>query len=198
MGFADSRELPFQRYLMYLAGISTAEYDGLVQAWHEKVALDLVRPTTVIKHWDEDDLLTFGGNPRADGPVSIKARDFEAFVRVMPHGEFPSGSSCLCKAYQEFTDTYLTDLYNRTVVNFSDKYGRDYEDLAELLNICGQSRIWGGMHYVEAVPAGEQICTGLGSLGVDWTKTVENGSLDSLDNLWYRGDVRPVCGENPP
>jgi hypothetical protein len=196
--FGDSRELPFQKYLMYLAGMSSAEYDGVIQAWHEKVAHDLVRPTTVIKYWDDDDLLTFGGDRKADGPVSIKARDFEAFVRVMPHGEFPSGSSCLCKAYQEFTDTFLNDIYNRTVVNFTDRFGRDYEDMAELLNVCGQSRIWGGMHYPEAVPAGEEICTGLGSLGVDWTKTIENGALDSLENLWYKGDVRPVCGENPP
>merc|ERR1719446_131775 len=43
------------------------------------------------------------------GPVDIAARDFEAFIRVMPHPEFPSGSSCLCTTYQEFTDMWMTD-----------------------------------------------------------------------------------------
>lgn len=193
--FGDSRDISFQRYIMYLAGISSAEYDGVVQAWHEKAHHDLVRPTTVIKYWDDDMLETFGGDREMNGPVEIKARDFEAFIRVMPHAEFPSGSSCLCKTYQEFTDLFLTDLYNRTVVDFTDAYSREYPDMAELLHVCGQSRIWGGMHYPEAVPAGEQICEGLGALAVDWYKTVENGKIDELDNLWYSNDTLPVCME---
>merc|ERR1712154_556951 len=143
------------------------EIDALVQAWAEKVKHDLVRPTTVIKYWDDDILYTFGGVRTATGPVEIEARDFEAFIRVMPHGEFPSGSSCLCSTYKEYTDKWTMDHYNGTITNFDNVYNSlNFTDMAELAQICGESRLWGGMHYEAAIPAGEQACAGLGTLGV--------------------------------
>jgi hypothetical protein len=190
--FADSTEMSFQGYMMWFAGISQAEHDGVVQAWHEKVAHDLVRPTTVIKYWNDDLLETFGGDPDADGPVTIKARDFEAFVRVMPHGEFPSGSSCLCTAYMEFTDVYLTGEYGRSISNFTDRDRHLYANMEEFRDVCGASRLWGGMHYVASIAAGEEICAGLGTLGSEWVETYRNGSM--FPNEWYRGDEGPVCG----
>jgi hypothetical protein len=192
--FATTGEMSLQDYLMFVTGISTAEIDGVVQAWKEKVALDLVRPTTVIKHWGGDDLFTFSGDRDVDGPVSIKARDFEAFIRVMPHGEFPSGSSCLCKIYQEFTDTYLTDIYGRTITNFDNEYNsKVYEDMNEFSAICGNSRVWAGLHYPQAVTAGVQVCSGLGTLGYEWTKDLTQGA--DYEEPWYMGTPRPVCND---
>jgi len=188
----DSGEMSFQEYTMYLIGISTAEVDGLVQAWKEKRHHDLVRPTTVIKHWDDEILNTFSGDRGYDGPVDIAARDFEAFIRVMPHPEFPSGSSCLCKTYQEFTDKWLMDRYNRTITNFGSSFNDIvFEDMSDLREICGQSRIWGGMHYVASVPAGEEVCAGLGELAVTWSDNVRNGA--TFPNEWFKGDGVPSC-----
>jgi len=190
--FGDSREMSFQEYTMFLIGISTAEVDGLVQAWKEKRHHDLVRPTTVIKYWDDDILNTFSGDRNFDGPVDIAARDFEAFIRVMPHPEFPSGSSCLCTTYQEFTDKWLMDRYNRKITNFGSEYNNIvFDDMSDLREICGQSRIWGGMHYPESVPAGEQVCAGLGELAVAWSDNVRNGA--TFPNEWFRGDGVPSC-----
>jgi len=192
---ASDGSMSFQEFLVYLVGMSTAEHDGLVQAWKEKVAHDLVRPTTVIKHWDDDLLFTFGGNRNANGPVEIAARDFEAFIRVMPHGEYPSGSSCLCTAYMEFTDVFLTEMYGRTITNIRPNgFNRIYANMTEVRDICGESRIWGGMHYPAAVPAGVQVCAGLGTLGSEYAKTLLNNV--TLANPWYRGDGRPICNEN--
>merc|ERR1712176_1510107 len=144
--YYKKRSITFEDYLLFLQGISTAEYDAIIQAWHEKAYHDLVRPTTIIKHWDDDDITTYGGDDDILGPVNIKARDFEAYIRVMPHAEFPSGSSCLCTAYMEFTDTYLTDQLGRSVTNFRDGNDRLYSDMTELRDVCGESRLWGGMH----------------------------------------------------
>jgi len=191
--FAESQEMSFQEYMMWFAGISNAEHDAVVQAWHEKVAHDLVRPTTVIKYWNDDTLFTYGGDRSQNGPTTIKARDFEAFVRVMPHGEFPSGSSCLCTAYMEFTDVYLTQEFGRSVTNFRDSYNYRYADMTALRDVCGASRLWGGMHYVASIEAGEQICSGLGTLGAEWVGTYRNNA--TFPNMWYRGNQRPVCGE---
>jgi len=192
--FGPTGELSLQEYLIFLIGISTAEIDGVVQGWKEKVAHDLVRPTTVIKHWGGDDLFTFGGNPDVDGPVNIKARDFEAFIRVMPHGEFPSGSSCLCSTYQEFTDTFLMVTKGRTITNFSNRFNsKVYADMSELSQICGDSRVWAGLHYPPAVTAGVETCSGLGTLGSEWALDLTRGA--NFGESWYEGTPRPVCNE---
>jgi hypothetical protein len=190
----DSGEMSFQEYTMFLTGISTAEIDGLVQAWKEKRHHDLVRPTTVIKHWDDDILNTFSGDRDFHGPADIAARDFEAFIRVMPHPEFPSGSSCLCTTYQEYTDKWMMDRYNRTLTNFGSRYNDIvFDDMDDLREICGQSRIWGGMHYPESVPAGEEVCKGLGELAVTWSDNLRNGA--TFPNEFFKGDTVPRCSE---
>lgn len=95
--FAD--KYTFEDEVLYIAGIAFGEYEATLMAWREKVRHDLVRPTTVIKRWGSDVLTTFTGDKGMDGPGEIAARDFQAFQRVMPHSEYPSGSSCICTAY---------------------------------------------------------------------------------------------------
>ena len=29
-------------------------------------------------------------------------------------------------------------------------------------HVCGASRLWGGMHFPDAVPAGKRLCSGIG------------------------------------
>lgn len=189
---AETGQMSVQEYMLFLIGISTAEHDAVIQAWKEKVHHDYVRPTTVIKHWGGDVLETFGGDRDVDGPMNITARDFEAFVRVMPHGEFPSGSSCLCKAYQEFTDEFLMATKGTTIENFGNLYNdKIYGNMTELLQICGESRVWAGLHYPPAVPAGEQICTGLGTLASEWTMDLGNNA--DFGEEWFYGTPAPVC-----
>jgi len=194
--FRNQIDVSLQDYIIYLYGMSMAEYDGVIQAWHEKVAHDLVRPTTVIKHWDNDMLMTFGGDVDHDGPVDIAARDFEAFIRVMPHPEFPSGSSCLCTAYMEYTDLY-TDSNFDTTLKYIDHKEMDtqfnFTDMTDLRDHCSISRIWGGIHYAAAVPAGEDICTGLGELGFEYVTKMKNGSTFGKSGPLYKDDERPIC-----
>lgn len=77
--------LSFQDYLLFLSGLSSAEYDATIQVWREKVRFDRVRPTTVIQHWNDDNIYTFSGDQNSTMPQDIKARDFQSFIRVMPH-----------------------------------------------------------------------------------------------------------------
>lgn len=82
----------------------------------------------------------------------------------MPHGEFPSGSSCLCSGGVAI----YAELFNRTVddtslyvdINFTNTNTVEperfkdvlfalerYSSLEEYANECAQSRFYGGMHY---------------------------------------------------
>lgn len=214
-----SEEYTFEDELLFVFGLSAAEHDAVLHAWRQKVVHDLVRPPTVIHRWGEDILYTFDGNRKNPGITdSLAARDFQAFIRVMPHSEYPSGSSCMCKSYAEFTDAYTTSMFKR---NLSDMYwgygGVDFgcselsvedpiradflgckqggfviRDMPDLVYQCSESRLWGGMHYRAAVDAGYELCTGLGSLALDLVETIRNGS-DFGGQFHRQKDVRPLC-----
>lgn len=190
-------EIPIQDYYLFTFMLGFTEMDALTQAWHEKVIHDYVRPTTYIKHWDSDMLETFGGDIDHDGPVEIKARDFEALIRVMPHGEFPSGSSCLCTTYMEYVDEYTTRFHGRKSVNITYQFGGQllfWENMTVVRDECSESRLWGGMHFREAIPAGQKICSGIGKLGVDYVEKMKDNSIEYAGELFYRDSPRPKCG----
>ena len=135
--------------------------------------------------------------------VNIAASDFTAFVRVMPHSEYPSGSSCICKACQEVTDRYTTQRFgdnltelrwgfggidlgctSESVMDNSNAAGLgcfheggfDIADMKTLANERSQSRLWSGMHFSASVPTDEELCQGLGSLGLDLMNLLRNNS----------------------
>ena len=189
-----------------------AEYDALIVAWTEKRRHDLVRPTTVIQRWGSDEL-------DVGGSTTIQARDFQAFIRVMPHSEFPSASASICTAYQEVADAYTTQFYEggligeMTVggaagygVNCQDEYvvggprlacdepSFTVADMTDLKNQCGESRLWGGMHFTKAVPAAYELATGLADAAMERiTKIRNNSTTFGGENEYFKGSARPVC-----
>ena len=72
---------------------------------------DRVRPTTVIQRWGDGKINIFNGNAASTDPEHTKARDFQSFIRVMPHSEYPSGSASICTAYAEYVDLYTQEFY---------------------------------------------------------------------------------------
>lgn len=191
--------------------------DSVVLAWTEKVRHDLVRPTTVIQRWGNDTLLTYGGDPSVMEPVEIAARDFQAHTRVMPHSEFPSGSSCMCTVFREFTDGFTEAMYGGNLqnivfggddghrINCDNEIGEDLPkggcdhrfslaDMKELEEVCGQSRLWGGMHFTKSVPGGHELCTGIGEKTLDYMLEIMAGT-DFGGNEYFYGDERPTCSD---
>jgi len=221
----------FEDELLFTHGISAAEYDSVLAAWREKVRHDLVRPTTVIQRWGEELLEgAFDGvrdthhweDETGPGLKDIRAGDMHAFVRVMPHSEYPSGSSCICAAYREFTELYLTQRFGAGAAvtdmywGYNNGEGVDFgceemslldpvragflgckhggfaiPNMEVLARECGESRLWGGMHFTDSVPAGVELCGGLGTLGVERVEFLRNGS--ELEGADVRGAERPVC-----
>lgn len=217
--FADA--YPFELSLLFVHGISAAEHDAVLQAWREKVRHDLVRPTTVIQRWGAEELRTFDGDRANPKVATIMARDFRAFVRVMPHSEYPSGSSCICANYAEFTDGFttkyfrnqnLTDLrwglpggvdlgcrenstFDHTHAAFygCGQGGFEIANMTVLSQECGESRLWGGMHFTRSVAAGRELCAGLGELGLDYVEVIQNRS--DFGTSYVKGMERPQCGD---
>ena len=182
-------ELEFWFYDMTLV---IAMYDATMLVWRDKVLFDAIRPTTVVHAIKEDDLFlsTYAGP--FQGEQMIPPLDWQPYIRTMPHAEYPSGSSCICTAYAETLqllsgsdDTGIPIVQEIPAgssklepgVTPQNDLTFEYTKWSEIQEVCGVSRENGGMHFSQAVPGGEALCTGVADLVV--TKA----------NLLLQGDV---------
>jgi len=96
----------FEQLCNFSIGLISGEYDSVLVAWNIKVKNDLVRPTTWIQEEMADETFSTYAGP-GNGVDTIQGRDFQAYVRVMPHSEYMSGSACICQALADFTDEWM-------------------------------------------------------------------------------------------
>ena len=75
--------------------------DAIVIAWREKIAHNKVRPTTVVHELLGNEVVNTYGGPNRGGPRDIPAKEWQPFIRTMPHAEYPSASACICTSYSE-------------------------------------------------------------------------------------------------
>lgn len=197
----DNYETSFQDLLLRMYAVSLFEYDGVIQVWREKVRHNLVRPTTVIKHWDDDMIYTYGGNISLDEPVAIPARDFESLLSPHePSPEFPSVNSCFCEALREFFDLYTVEMYGEKIENYffiDTSHGTIYflEDMTKFRDDCAAAQVFAGVHFTASVTGGIELCSGLGTLAFEYINDVKNGS--DFNGGWYVGDDLPECPTPP-
>mmetsp|Transcript_26657 Transcript_26657/g.37568 ORF Transcript_26657/g.37568 Transcript_26657/m.37568 type:complete len:541 (+) Transcript_26657:113-1735(+) len=170
----------YEEILNFVVGYTAGEYDSILLAWKEKVRYNLVRPTTWIQEQMEDkDIETWAGP--GQGTKTFKGKNFEAYVRVMPHSEYVSGSGCICQAAYEFTDVWLKDNLDisdsiplqlpefivgssKTEPNITPATNVtiDLQNMEALRDACGESRLDGGMHFTASVEASYKLCEGVG------------------------------------
>lgn len=174
--------LSYERFIHFAQTILAADYDAAVIAWKEKVNFDLVRPTTVIKNQGSNTMITTWA---PGGTQTYPASDFEAYIRVMPHSEYVSGSACLFQTQEEAVNGYLTGIgldptsYPITfpTVNPGDSIVEPgitpsspvtltYPNVAAMNVVGSDSRLDGGMHFEESVPAAKDVCSGIAGYAI--------------------------------
>lgn len=175
------------------AAAIAALYESVIVAWKEKVRHDLVRPTTYIH--DAYGSLSVASYLGPDVGTSgvLPANEWQPYTRVMPHAEYPSGSSCVCTAFKEVmerasgSDSLLDTLEaplvfpvpsgssNREVNQPSQVINFEFESWSAVADRCGASRLNGGMHFTASVPDGEDLCQGIGYMVSEYFADLEMG-----------------------
>ena len=196
---AFAQRLGYEQVLNYVLALTAGENDGIILAWKEKVNHDLVRPTTWIQtEMANVEFDTYAGPYK--GIKRIKGKNFESYVRVMPHSEYVSGSACICQALMELTDNWMvlndpnTDpsTFSIELPTFVQGSSRTepgvtpaqditmtFQNMQELRDACGQSRLDGGMHFTEAVTASYELCEGVGTAASQLAYGLFNGGSSS-------------------
>lgn len=56
-----------------------------------------------------------------------------------------------------------------------------FQNASQIRDICGESRLWGGMHFTAAVESAYQLCDGVGDIAhADVTKLLGDGTYAEL------------------
>jgi len=171
--------LSLERFVHFIQALTAADHDAVVIAWKEKVHHDMIRPTTVINTWGDEEVVTW----TPEGVRKIAARDFQAYVRVMPHSEYVSGSACIFKAQSRLIEEYLNTMgldADTFPIAFPVDEDRGvqltYPNSQLMAGAGGRSRLNGGMHFPQSVKAAIKLCAGVSA----WTI---NGSIELLHVL---------------
>ena len=151
---------------------------------------DLVRPTTVIQGTRPERMVRTWGGPHRSSQM-IKRKDVEPYKRVMPHSEYPSGSSCLCQGIADYANAFMAATgvtmpplqyvapASSSKVEPGTTPAQDvtltYATVDALAAACGASRLDGGMHFTGAVAAGEELCKGIGTAGFQYASDLIGG-----------------------
>ena len=187
----------YEQNVIFETGNRIAEYQGALLSWREKMRYNLIRPTTIIQSGKfTDDYITTYGGP-FQGIQTIRTQDFQPYIRTMPHSEYPSGSTCICRMLKDHIDEYVQNEYGapslpvqfiflRFIINqqlsaIEPGSGVEfvtfpYQTMQQLYEDCAQSRLWGGMHFTAAIQASDKLCSNIGQGIYDYLQGLLSGN----------------------
>ncbi|GAB0494823.1 hypothetical protein MMPV_006119 [Pyropia vietnamensis] len=148
-GLISQLGMPFADYLVVELALNAFTWDALIATWAEKLRHDAVRPASLIP---------------AILP-SVRGRWAPA-IRTMPHAEYPSASAAICTGFAAVLDPLGGDRLNLSVALPAGFVGGGlpvepltlrWQSLSEMATACGDSRLWGGLHFRDAIDAGADL-----------------------------------------
>lgn len=165
-----------------------AVFDAMIFTWQEKTRYDAVRPFSAIAHVYGDELVTAWAGPGM-GTREISATQWQSYINVADHPEYPSASMCACQAHAQAARRYFdTDELGLTVtyaagssriepgITPAEDVTLHFATWTEFEEECGRSRVLGGTHFQAAVDASAAICHSFGDHMYDYFVTLMDGS----------------------
>lgn len=167
---------------------ASAWMDASIVIWQEKARYDAVRPFSAISFVYGDELVTAWGGP-GQGRQEIAAIGWQAYLPEADHPEYPSGTTCGCHAHAQA----LRRLTGTDQLNWSVSYpagtsriepgitpARDmtltFDTWTDFADDCGQSRYWGGVHFLPAVDSSAAFCRVFGDMAYEYLLTLMDGT----------------------
>jgi hypothetical protein len=116
------------------AGI--ALWDATVVCWRSKFKYNQIRPVTYIQAHIDNTWLSLIGTP--------------------PHPEFPAAHAFITSSIMEVLTSVFGNKYSFTdhTYDFRGFPARSYTSFEDVANECGESRVYGGIHYQPSVDIG--------------------------------------------
>ncbi|TCP56894.1 hypothetical protein EV191_101843 [Tamaricihabitans halophyticus] len=147
-----------------------SNYDTTIAVWQEKHRYDAVRPFSAIAHLYGDKPVQAWGGPGKGTVADMPANQWRSYINSADHPEYPSGSAAVCASQAQMA----RNMYQDDQLGFPVEYAKGssriepgstpssdttlrFDTWSELEEQCGQSRVWGGVHFQQAVDAGADL-----------------------------------------
>lgn len=169
-----SRQWTVEQFVQYDFLVNLAAFDGGIAVWKEKRQHDAVRPFSAARYiYGSSRVHAWGGPGR--GAALIPADQWTSYLGVADHPEYPSGSSCFCAAHAQASRRFLGSDTLGWQVTYAPGSSRvepgvtpavettlSFDTWTQFDNLCGQSRLWGGVHFQAAIDAARPMCRSIG------------------------------------
>lgn len=185
---AFSQQLSLAEFIQYDFLTNMAAFDTAIAIWQEKERFDAVRPFSAIGHIYGDDLITAWGGPGQGTVYDLKGSEWTSYLPVADHPEYPSGSASFCAAHGEASRLFLgsdqlgyvvpvpqgSSLIEPGVTPATD-LELVFPTWSDFEQNCSMSRVWSGVHFLSALPAGEKIGKRVAGYAYNFLVTKLNG-----------------------
>jgi len=181
-------DFSYEQKALWLNGYTGVEIDAVAVTWKEKIRHNAVRPTSRVQQAKSftgvDEMTWYDGS-------TIEKEDWTPYIRVMPHAEYPSGSASICWSIADYVDAYMKDVMGKDSLEVTktfkkgsshvdpmlpeEEFKYTFKNMAEVAELCSESRLWGGMHYRPSIEASKGLVEGFGAAAYEWTKVLMNG-----------------------
>lgn len=186
-----SRGLSLEEFVQYDFLTNMAAFDGGIATWNEKYRYDAVRPVTAIHFLYDGRTVTGWGGPGRGTVTDLPANEWRSYLGTANHPEYPSGSACFCAAHAEASRLYLgSDVMGWSVPAPQGSSGIEpgvtpatdvtlgpWQTFTEFEQDCGMSRVWGGVHFVAAIHAAQEMCRPIGTRAHAFLRAHITGSV---------------------
>lgn len=167
---ARVRRWSVDQFVQYDFLVNMAAFDAGIAVWQEKRRHDAVRPFTAIRHLYGDRKVNAWGGP-GRGTTSLPASQWTSYLGVGDHPEYPSGSSCFCAAQAELSRLFLGSDELGWTIHYAQGSSQVEPGITPAADMaltfdtwtrfeaeCGQSRLWGGVHFQAAIDSSKALC----------------------------------------
>jgi hypothetical protein len=151
--------------------VNLAAFDAGIATWFHKLRHDAVRPFSAIRHLHGDRPVTAWGGPGRGTVTDITGREWRGYLNTADHPEYPSGSAAFCSAHAQASRRFTgTDHLGQIVpvargaatiepgvTPAADTVLGPWHTWTQWETECGQSRLWGGVHFPDAITAGHTL-----------------------------------------
>lgn len=150
---ASARKLSLVESARLFAMLNIALTDAGIACWDAKYHYNFWRPATAIIRADED-----------KNPETAPRSDWQTLLNTPPHPEYPSGHSTFSgAAVAVLSAAFETDKINFTVRSDAlPGVERRFTSLRACAKECGDSRVYGGIHYRFSCQDGLRLGTRIG------------------------------------
>lgn len=185
-----SQNMSLLEFVHYDFLTNVAAFDVGIIVWQEKTKYDAVRPFSAIRHIYGDDPITAWGGPGMGTVNDIPADQWRPYLNTADHPEYPSGSASFCAAHAQASRLYLgTDDLNWTVpipagssvvepgITPAVDTELYFPTFTDFQTRCGYSRLWGGVHFEDAILSGFDLGAQIGTNAYEFVQAHIDGNI---------------------